>query len=318
MIGQVSLGRNRSYKTAEEGCIVKKFLVFLAGAVVFICSPNWVQAETIFALATDNGLLTFDSGSPDKITRIGTITGVLPGEAVVGIDFRPATGQLYSLSLVPVGPTFFGRLSVIDTVTAAATPVGGRLDLGILAGTAYGIDFDPITDLLRVVSNAGSNLRASPITGQAVGVDGPLTYAPGDAHFGSKPSVVGSAYTTTRLFGIDSGLDTLLAQDPPNDGILHTVGPLGFNTSELVGFDISGATGIAYASLTPEVGIFFSGLYTIDLATGTATFVGNIGSGGPLIRGIAVAQAAPVPEPCTWAMLSVAVLALFYPGRRAG
>ncbi len=303
---------------------MKKFFVFLVVATAFLCSQNWVQAETIFALTTDNGLLTFDSGSPDKTTRIGTITGVLPGESVVGIDFRPATGQLYSLSLVPVGPTFFGRLSIIDTVTAAAIPLAGRLDLGILAGAAYGIDFDPVTDLLRVVSNAGSNLRVSPITGQAAGVDKPLAYGPGDAHFGSNPSVVGSAYTnsfagatTTRLFGIDSGLDTLLAQDPPNDGILHTLGPLGFNTSEFVGFDISGATGVAYASLTPEVGIFFSGLYTINLTTGMATFMGNIGSGGPLIRGIAVAQAAPVPEPCTWAMFAVAVLALFYPGRRA-
>src|SRR5207244_10378447 len=79
IIRQASLGRNRSHKTAEEGCVVKKFLVFLGVAIAFMCSSNWVQAETIFSLTTDNGLLTFESGSHDKTTRIGTITGVLPG-----------------------------------------------------------------------------------------------------------------------------------------------------------------------------------------------------------------------------------------------
>src|SRR5437879_7355255 len=50
IIRQASLGRNRSHKTAEEGCVVKKFLVFLGVAIAFMCSSNWVQAETIFAL----------------------------------------------------------------------------------------------------------------------------------------------------------------------------------------------------------------------------------------------------------------------------
>lgn len=304
---------------------MKTCLNFLAVITAFLAIAHGIQAEPIFALTTDNGLLTFDSGSPGKTARIGTITGLLPGESVVGINFRPATGQLYSLSLAPVGPTFFGRLSVIDTLTAAATPLAGRLDPGVLAGAAYGVNFDPVTDLLRVVSDFGRNLRVSPITGQAVGMDTPLAYAAGDAHFGVKPNVVGSAYTNhfagaaaTKLFGIDSGLDILVVQDPPDGGVLHTVGPLGFNTSELVGLDISGATGVAYAALTPEIGIFLSGLFTIDPTTGMATFVGSIGSGGPLIRSIAVAQTAPVPEPFTWVLFLVGMLALStYPGRRA-
>ena len=55
---------------------------------------------------------------------------------------------------------------------------------------------------------------------------------------------------------------------------------------------------------------------TIDLTTGAATFMGNIGSGGPVIRGIAIAQAAPVPEPVSLGLLLVGVLALFYRGWR--
>jgi hypothetical protein len=56
---------------------------------------------------------------------------------------------------------------------------------------------------------------------------------------------VGSAYTNnfagasvTTLYGIDSNLDILATQNPPNAGLLNTVGPLGFNASDLVGFDI--------------------------------------------------------------------------------
>src|SRR5206468_2062997 len=154
---------------------------------------------------------------------------------------RPATGELYSLSLVPVGPTFFGRLSILNPATAFATPLSGRLDPRMLAGAAYGVDFDPVADVLRVVSDAGSNVRISPITGQALAGGPALAYAPGDSHFGASPKIVGSAHsnsfagaTSTSLFGIDSGLDILVVQDPPDDGVLHTVGPLGFNTSELV------------------------------------------------------------------------------------
>src|SRR5581483_9431324 len=101
----------------EEVFVVKRFLVFLILAAALWIAPQAAPAETIFAVTTDDGLITFDSSSPGRANRIGTITGLIPGESVVGIDFRPATGQLYGLSLVPVGPTFFGRLSVIDPVT---------------------------------------------------------------------------------------------------------------------------------------------------------------------------------------------------------
>ena len=294
---------------------MNRSLALLTLAVILLVASPLAQAETIFALATDNSLLSFDSGSPGKTTRIGTISGLIPGESVVGIDFRPATGQLYSLSLAPVGPTFFGRLSIIDPVTAAATPLGGRLDPGVVTGNAYGINFDPVADVLRVVSDAGRNLRVSPVTGQVLNVDAALAYAPGDSHFGVNPKVVGIAYTNsfvgataTRLFGVDSSLDNLVAQDPPDGGLLHTVGPLGFNTSATAGLDISGATGVAYAALNADIGVFLSGLYTIDLSNGSAKLVGTIGSGGPLIRGIAVAAAAPVPEPASWALVVAAML----------
>ena len=87
---------------------------------------------------------------------------------------------------------------------------------------------------------------------------------------------VGAAYTNnasgaslTTLYVVDSNLDivaTLGSPDgtpdcSPNTGQLFTIGPLGFNTSDLAGFDISGLSGTAYAALTTSRGKFFAALY---------------------------------------------------------
>jgi hypothetical protein len=88
------------------------------------------------------------------------------------------------------------------------------------------------------------------------------------------------------LYGIDSSLGVVVTQNPPNDGVLNTVGPLGMRITDLVGFDIEPGTDVAYAALRTPGGAV-SGLYTIDLRTGAASPVGAIG-GGELIRGLAV------------------------------
>ena len=74
----------------------------------------------------------------------------------------------------------------------------------------------------------------------------------------------------------------------PNTGQLFTIGALGVDTSDQVGFDIADVTNNAYASLTvggaPQ-------LYAINLFTGAASLLGAIG-GGEAIRGIAIAPPA--------------------------
>jgi len=47
----------------------------------------------------------------------------------------------------------------------------------------------------------------------------------------------------TVLYDIDSGVDALLIQNPPNGGTLNTVGALGINATDEVGFDISESPG---------------------------------------------------------------------------
>jgi hypothetical protein len=86
----------------------------------------------------------------------------------------------------------------------------------------------------------------------------------------------------------------------PNGGTITSVGSLGLgaNLNDNIGFDISGVSGIAFASITAG-GI--SRLFTINLATGATTNLGVIGIG--TVPFSSIAAAAVVPEPNTATLL---------------
>ena len=257
----------------------------------FSVSPSIAQtasdgrcSETIFALTTGNALISFSSESPGTIITANQITGILPGEIIVGIDYRPALGEIFALSNL-------GRLYIVDSTTGFAR-LTNTLFVN-LSGSRFGIDFNPVPDRMRIVSDADQNLRANVEAG-VTNVDGTLAFAAGDVNAAADPNVVSVAYsnnfagtTATTLYGIDSNLDILVIQNPPNNGTLTTVGSLGVNTTELVGFDIASGSTRAFASLTAP-GSSTSGLYRINLVTGAASLVGSIG-GGQLIRDLTIA-----------------------------
>ncbi|TGD83307.1 DUF4394 domain-containing protein [Hymenobacter wooponensis] len=210
-----------------------------------------------YGVDADNNFVAFNPTSP-LMQVAKPITGVQTGERIVGIDMRPANGQLYGL-----GST--NRLYTINLATGAATAVGAGVPLP-LTGTEFGFDFNPTVDRIRIISNTGINLRVNPADGVAI-VDGPLN--PG------TPNVTAAAYTnnfagatSTVLFDIDSNTDMLYRQDPPNAGTLVSIGALGVNTTGVNGFDIGGTSGTGFAVLT--VGTTAS-VYTINLTSGAAT-----------------------------------------------
>jgi Domain of unknown function (DUF4394) len=167
--------------------------------------------------------------------------------------------------------------------------VGAPLPTG-LVGIEFGFDFNPTVDRIRVVSDAGQNLRLHPDTGAVAAVDGSLNYAAGDANAGRQPRVVGAAYTNpdnnpatgTTLFVIDSSLDIGATQDPPNAGTLNTFMSLGANAGDLLGFDISLTQVLVVVSPAPSAASVL-----FDVANGARRNLGIIGN-GEVIRGLAI------------------------------
>jgi len=250
-----------------------------------------IAGQTVYALSSTNKLLQFSSTSPGTLTTQQAITGLQSGEALVGIDFRPANGQLYAL-----GST--SRLYTIDTRTGVASVLGTQPLSPTLSGSAFGFDFNPVPDRIRVVSDADQSLRLNPNNGVVAGIDSTLAYSTTDTNAGQNPSVAAAAYTnnisgttSTTLYVIDSNLDVLARQGgpggtpSPNAGQLSTIGALGQDVSDLLGFDIT-PLGTAYVVTTASGGSS-SSFGTIDLATGRITPIGAIG-GGESVRDIAV------------------------------
>ena len=228
------------------------------------------------------------------------ISGLASGESLVGIDFRPSTGVLYGIGRI--GSDTNGQLYTIDVANGAATTVGARAVP--LSGASFGVDFNPVPDLLRLVSDAGQNVRINPANGTVAGgaPDTNLSYpAAGDPNAGRAPGVVAVAYlnpdrslnTNTLLYDIDARReadpnitagDVLAVQVPPNGGVLNTVGRLGVDAVD-VSFDI-GPNNEPLAAIQPK-GSPFSRLYVIDLTSGAAIDIGQIGT-GELVAGLAI------------------------------
>lgn len=278
--------------------------------------------EKIFALTANDRLLRSDGDNPRKVDS-KDIRGLVAEESLVGIDFRPggdpAVGNAVDGKLYGVGAR--GYIYTINAKTARAErgpritadlDGDGDMEPVALNGDRFGIDFNPTVDRLRIVSDANQNLRVNVDTGvladfdenpaNGTQPDRDLQYAAGDPNAGRDPNVTGVAYTNSRpaafgtmntvLYDIDARTDDMSEQDPPNDGTLNTVGPLGVNTSQLVGFDIvtrgaSPAGDRGYAALDPA-GKQDSKFYKINLNNGKATSIGKIGNGNARIEGLAI------------------------------
>jgi hypothetical protein len=269
----------------------RSFSLAAAAFAVSAALPGLAQAEALFGLTTTNALVSFDSAAPLMASQ-RAITGLAVGEQILGIDTRPANGSLVGLSSL-------GKLYTLDGASGAATLLSTLSTP--LSGSSFGVDFNPTVDRLRVTSNTGQNLRINVDTG-AVTVDGALNGATSGLNASAYTNSFAGA-TTTTLYGISAVTDMLYTQNPPNNGTLAAVGALGVDTIGTIGFDISGSSGVAYASFT-DGSNGKSSLYTLNLATGAATLVGAFGIGGnaAVAAPLMALAVSPVPEPTSYAL----------------
>ncbi|MEO6151471.1 MAG: DUF4394 domain-containing protein [Mucilaginibacter sp.] len=224
------------------------------------------------ALTADNKIMLLNARSGLSAGQM-PITGLQASESLLAIDFRPASGELYGL-----GST--SRIYAINFKTGVARAIGAAPFTPAISGTAVGFDFNPTVDRIRVVTSTGQNLRINPETGAVAFVDGTVTTASKITSVAYTENRAGAA--TTALFDIDVTNNKLYKQDPPNDGTLTEIGSLNVDAEDAGGFDISPDGSVALAALTVSGQ---SGLFTIDLATGAATKVGQFGT---VITGIAI------------------------------
>ncbi|MBP3959638.1 DUF4394 domain-containing protein [Gemmata sp. G18] len=261
----------------------------------------------LYGLTGANTLLRLDSANPTVTTTV-TVTGLGANQQLVGIDFRPRTGQLYGSSVVDASANnsiiFTYR---INPLTGAATLVGQTAAAVPGAGdVATGYDFNPTVDRIRYVNVNDENVRLTPVNGTLAGDDTDLTVG---------ADIIGAAYDRntdrqnnagdtntlpTTLFLINRATSSLARLGDingtpisPNGGVVTDIGALGvtLDAGANGGFDILESTlnnglGTAFAALTVS-GI--TGLYSIDLTTGTATLVGAIGTGTTQIASLAAA-----------------------------
>jgi hypothetical protein len=260
-----------------------------------------VTAGDTHGITSTGRLVTFDRADPALDTAIA-ITGLQAGETVVGIDVRAGgatPGQLYALGTS-------GRLYTIDTTTGVATQravlAADAADVTdpftVLAGTEFGVDFNPVGDRLRIVSDTGQNLRVDPDTG-ATFTDAALTTG-GSARSG----VNGAAYTNafadacrTTLYYIDAATDQLLTTSDPNGGAVTVVGALGVDATAAGDLEIATASDGANTGYAVLVVGGAATSYRIDLTTGAATGTGALTrlDANELVRDIAIAAPATAP-----------------------
>jgi hypothetical protein len=235
------------------------------------------EAETVAALVGDDTIAIVDT-EQQKVTKTMKVSGA--SGRLVGIDVRPADGMLY-------GVTADGGIWTIDTTSGKATQKS-KLDMPLPSGGTTTIDFNPAADRLRIIGEAGMNLRVNVDDGK-VTKDGDLKFAEGDMHKGKSPKIIAGAYTNsmkgakeTTLYDIDAG-GAVLRQAPPNDGVLNSVGMLGVS-ADAAAFDIaSDGKGANAGWLMAK-----DTLYQVDLQTGKGAEVAKIAGVSGTVRDIAI------------------------------
>jgi Domain of unknown function (DUF4394) len=276
-------------------------IALVLGAVAALAVPLGASASggkrltdndrdrVMFATDTKGNLLAFEADNPRRV-RSTAITGLPAGVSLRGIDFRPATGDLYALGSDKV----VYRVNVQTAIAVAEGPAFESANAA-LNSQNIGFDFNPTVDKIRVTSDADDNVRLNPDEGNLLSKDTGLTSTPP-----SDVMVVGSAYTnssftatrptTTELYALDVGpsRDRLWIQRPANNGTLIMPVTLDLDLGKHAGFDIAGSKNVGYVAGT-RAGRASAELWRVDLATGDTRSLGRIGR-GHTITGLAAWQ----------------------------
>jgi hypothetical protein len=285
MRSTIKIAKRRAFTAVAAGLVLFLGAWHLAYAVDEK-DFNGPKNVTVIGLTDDGRLVQFRANSPNKTRDIGYVQGLTGTDtALIGIDFRVQDGKLYGVGNGGGVYTIEATTGTAQFVNALTVP---------LMGLSFGVDFNPVADRLRIISDMGQNLAHNVNAGGVTVANSMLTYTAPPATPVAATGVTGAAYTNndlnqpataTTLFDVDTMMDQIAIQSPPGNGILAATGKLGLDADVVTGFDIysrleQGVTvsNLAFASLKVNGTQAF---YRIDLTTGRAIWLGALGD--PLI-----------------------------------
>jgi hypothetical protein len=259
----------------------------IAGTPVTVVIRDDDRVGDTLALTSTGRIVSFDRASPDVLRHAVVPGGLSAGEVIVGIDVRPRDAKLYALTSRARVYTVEPATGALAQVSSLAADAGDATEpFAALSGAVFGVDFNPVVDRLRVVSDTGQNLRINVDTGRTFTDSAIRGAATGLTAAGYENNHADAC--RTRLFAIDPATDRLVLQDPPNDGTTTAIGRLGIDASSAV-LDLATAPSGASTGLAILVAGGASGLYAIDLATGAASLTGTLPlQSGEIVRGLAL------------------------------
>lgn len=241
-----------------------------------------------YALSSDGSSLTV----MPSIAAPSDATTVTLSTPVRSIAWRPVTSELVGYAN--------GMIVTIKPMTGETTNTGATFmsETIIDDDAVVAFDFNNAIDAVRAVSSVGDNLVYFPTNfgderANSVRRFADMFYAEGDASEGEEPLVFANAYTNaisgtkaggTFQYALDARANALVSL-ANNEGTLNTISLISIDGSPadilpVGGFDIVSSqegTDAAYAVLQID-GAMTAGLYSIDLETGDATLLADLGT----------------------------------------
>ncbi|HEX7166632.1 MAG TPA: DUF4394 domain-containing protein [Acidimicrobiales bacterium] len=233
--------------------------------------------EVVVASTADNKVTVFDTEFAGDASDLFPFTGIGEGESIVGLDYSVQDDVVYVLTR----EGSVGRLYAVD-LDLAAERVGGEVNNINLTGTTFGVDWDPVDEVVRIVSNANENITVNPDTGASTA--GPA--------LNGHTTITAIAYsnnnadaTSSTLWAVDGGEDTVGTINEAT-GTYTAIGDLGIDVGTVNGFDIAWAPNgePGTAILVGRTAAAETTTWAIDLKSGVTaaervTVLGVVGDG---------------------------------------
>ena len=258
----------------------------MAAALLWLGLGTAQAQQTLYAATTFGGGGRLYTVNPTNAAYhlVGKLlAGSLP-ISVTGLAFNPATGVLYGVT-DDFSPNFPDSLVTINPANAASTVIGplGTTTVSDISFSSTAMLYGWVTQVgptnsstflvsINLTTGAATQIGSALITpnpnpGVSGAADGGLAFSPGGVLY-AENNIANSGCCSPYPYAI------VFETVDPATGITTPISstmPFGDSSINSMAFD---ASGTLFASTVDSDG--YSTLYTMDPATGTATFIGSL------------------------------------------